>query len=179
MCVEKIQGKWEKEEERESTCESDGETMKWNREQSRWRRRGRRGDSGHREEFPSIKSCFGLSSCSTVRGPVRTQCVFPCVCYSLSYIFHVPPSSWCLSTKGGISQSQVSVPSGQPAASWLAQCLHSLTYGCFRSLSKPLSVIRSIHQFDIIFADISFLLKITYESGSAVHARPLDSHRGW
>lgn len=64
-----------------------------------------------------------------------------CVCHSLSCIFLVPQSSWCPCTQGGIGQSQVFVPSGQPAASWLAQRLRSLTYSCSRSLSKLLSKI--------------------------------------
>lgn len=73
--------------EREGTCESDAERMKWNRKQSRWR-----GGGGGREESPSIKSCFGLSSFAMARVPSGHglyMCVCACVGHSLSPTFSV------------------------------------------------------------------------------------------
>lgn len=86
MSVDEIQGKWG-ERGREGTCESDAERMKWNRKQSRWR-----GGGGGREESPSIKSCFGLSSFAVARVPSGHglyMCVCACVGHSLSPTFSV------------------------------------------------------------------------------------------
>lgn len=86
MSVDEIQGKWGK-SEREGTCESDAERMKWNGKQSRWRG----GGGGGREESPSIKSCFGLSlaAARVPSGHGLCMCVCACVGHSLSPTFSV------------------------------------------------------------------------------------------
>lgn len=94
-------------------------------------------------------------------GPVRTQCVCACVCvWVTASLPHFPCSSIILTPRhsGGTIQSQLfALPGFPPAASNQQPAARSapplsLTYCCLCSLSKLLSIIRSIYQFDTTFA---------------------------
>lgn len=132
MSVDETQGKWEKEQE--------GALVRamargWNEIESN-QGRGGGGGGGSKEEFPSIKCCFGLSFATTVKvfsGHGVSVCVCLCVIVcelvggspALSYIFHVPQSSQCCSTQEVSTNESTSI-----LTVWLIAA-----YSCCRSSS--------------------------------------------
>lgn len=95
------------------------------------------------KEFPSIKTCFGLSSCSQRGSCQDTVCV--CLGHSLSPTIPAPPqSSQCPpGTREKSGQSQLHILSGSPPAAAKQQPAGSLSSSSLSDLQLLMAAVEA------------------------------------